>query len=87
MHKDVGHLQIPMHNPLLAQVEQPPIDGPDVRFCITFAHNFVRTQDGLEVAAVTQLSDDITVSVASEHLVTAEDVGVVETFEDVDLGV
>lgn len=85
MHEYVGYLEVSMNDIFWFKVLKSFVDisnnivqFPLFQFLLLF--NFV-----LQISFVTQLCDDVAVSIAGKYLKTAQNVGVIELFENLDL--
>ena len=86
MQEHIGDFQIPMHHFLIRQLQQPLHDILNDRTRLLLREVPLLAEGTLKIAPVTQLSYDVAIALGVEHLVALEDVGVVELFQDVDLG-
>lgn len=77
MQKHIGNLQIAMYDILLREVNQPLKDVLDDGFSPILIKVLLFPQSRLKIALVAQLSYDVAVSIAGEHLVTFQHIGVV----------
>jgi hypothetical protein len=84
--EDVGDFEVAMDDVLFRKILKSLEDVPDDGFGLVLVEVSFLAESGLEVALAAEFGDDVAVAVAGEYLVAFEDVGVVQLFEDVDLG-
>lgn len=77
MQKHIGNLQIAMYDILLREVNQALKDILDDGFSPILIKVLLFPQSRLKIALVAQLSYDVAVSIAGEHLVTFQHIGMV----------
>lgn len=80
VNEDVGDFDVPMHYTKICEIHESLEDGFDVGLGLFLPHVLLAAEFRLQIALVTQLGDDVAVAIASEDLVTFEDVGMVEFF-------
>jgi len=83
--EDVGHLQITMDYPCLAEIHKPFEYGLYVWFCLLLPHQLFCLEFWFKISLVTKFRDYVAVSVAGEDLMALEDVGMIQLFEYFDL--
>ena len=74
-----------MNNIILPQVNQSVIHILNDRIGLYLIEYFLELESILEVALVTQLSDDVAVAIRSKYLVALEDTRVVQLLQNLDL--
>ena len=85
MQEYVCDLQITVDHVLLRQVKQTLEDVLDDGLGPILVEVLLFPQPRLEVSFVAELSDDVAVAVAGEHLVALEHIGMVELLQHVNL--
>ena len=85
MQEYVCDLQITVDHVLLGQVKQSLEDVLDDGLGPILVEVLLFPQPRLEVPFVAELSDDVAVAVAGEHLVALEHIGMVELLQHVNL--
>ena len=85
MQEYVCDLQITVDHVLLRQVKQSLEDVLDDGLGPILIEVLLFPQPRLEVSFVAELSDDVAVAVAGEHLVALEHIGMVELLQHVNL--
>ena len=76
-----------MHDVLLSQIFKPLIDVTKVFPTMRLVDEGCLAKPRLKVPLVADLCDDVTIVSAGENFETVEDVGVLQGFEDLNLGV
>lgn len=85
MHEHVGDLQISVNDVLLCEVMQSLEDVLDDGFSPILIKVLLFPQPGLKIALIAQLSDDIAVPIAGEHLVALEYISMIQLLQHVNL--
>lgn len=86
MKEDVSDFDISMDHMILSQIFKSFEDVQNVRLGSTFSEEVFSSQFAFEVSSITDLCHNITVSITGENLVTPENVGMAEFFENINLG-
>jgi hypothetical protein len=84
VYKDVGDFEVSVNDLFLRQVFEAKEDVPDDGEGFFFGKTFHLPEFRLEITIITQLSDDVAVSITCKYLIAAKNVGVIEFFEDFD---
>jgi hypothetical protein len=73
-------------NFFFCQILESVIDIADNRGGLVFFKKVFFLQFAFQIAFITDLSDDVAISITCEYLIAFEDVGVIELLEYIDLG-
>lgn len=71
MYKDIGHLKIPMDDKIISKISQPFENVFYIVFCLKFLHDSFALELTLQISLVTELSDDVAVTIACKHFETS----------------
>lgn len=85
MKKHVSYLQISMDDVFFSQIIQSFEDIFDDWLGFILVEISFLPQSWFQVTFITQLCDDIAISIAGEDLIALEHIGVIKLFEDVNL--
>jgi hypothetical protein len=85
LEEEVGRLEVPVHDAVFCQVEEPRDEVPEVGRELVLAEAHLPPDQLREVALVAELGDDVGVVLGVEDVAAADDVAVVEHLEEVDL--
>jgi hypothetical protein len=82
VHEDVGNFQISMYNILSRNVLKSLIDVRDNGPNFAVLHPLFFLKLALQIPFVTELSDDITVSMTGKNFKASQDIRVIHFFKD-----
>jgi hypothetical protein len=85
VHKDIGHLQVTMDYIFVSQVLQPQVNVLNDGDRALLWKVPPASQLGLKISLITQLSYNVAVSIAREHLEASQNVGMAKFLEDLNL--
>lgn len=72
MYKDIGDFEISMNYVFLSQILKSKVDVSDNRHGLFFAEELFLADFGLEIAFITELGNDVAISVTSKNFMALE---------------
>lgn len=84
MDKDVGNFEVSMNDLFFEEVFEAEEDVPDDGKGFILGEGFHLPEFRLDIAIITELSNDVAISITGKHLIAAKDVRMIEFFEDFD---
>lgn len=84
MDEDIGNFEVSMDDLFFEEVFEAEEDVPDDGKGFILWEGFHLPEFGLEIAIITELSNDVAISITGKDLIAAKDVGMIEFFEDFD---
>ncbi len=84
MDEDVGNFEVSMNDLFLEEVFEAEEDVPDDGKGFILGEGFHLPEFWLEIAIITELSNDVAISITGKDLIAAKDVRMIEFFEDFD---
>lgn len=82
--EDICNFDISVYDMILRQIFESFENIKNIRFGCTFTKKMFPPEFAFEIPSVTDLRNNITVSIAGENFVASEDVGMTELFEYID---
>ena len=85
VHKNISYLKISMNNILFSKIKQTLENIFDDWCCLVFVKVSLFSESWFEVTFITELGNDVAVTIASKYFKTFKDIGVAQLLEYIDL--
>lgn len=85
VNKNITDLDISMHNPILSQIHQSFINPPHIRLSFLLLHVLFIPQFRLQIALVTNLSDNIAIPLTRKDLMAFQYVRMIQFLQNLNL--